>query len=435
MSKSILQAALVALLTTGVASAQTPALVPVSVYGAPKADFGVKVFPVADLVNPPKGSPLANPGDDEAMKAATEAYSKVRVTALKAEILKSIDESSWAENYGTASLEYFATGQSLLVINTPSAIAKVEQHIDTLRLVKNTFVQVEVKLFKVPSDTDSVKKVFGDKVTATMTAEEAKTLLDGLTKSGQMEVISAPKVTVSNKQTGVFEMLQQLPKDNRSVGVSCRMTPDVANDAKTIRLKVDVTNSTPSSALVDLGNGLKVQPVDSQQTCATLAMVNGGTCALRLGIHKVEQKIEQKVPVLGDLPYLDRLFRNTAIAVLPVETIAVFTVSQVKPAVPSAVLPPLPPATMPHYLQHPPTQLVEPVQAVLPLLPAPTTHLLSVHSFQPVPASLPKLMPRPVAEPTLADYHAACAAGQKDEALYLARQLLKKDPTCFASGK
>jgi Flp pilus assembly secretin CpaC len=366
MSKWILRAAVVGLMTTGVASAQKPTLPPVSTIYSPKDNYGVKVFPVADLVNPPKGSPLAEPGDDEAMKAAANAYLNVKVEELKKDVLGSMTDLVWTVNRGSAGLEYFHVGQSLLVINTPTAIARVEQHLETMRKVKNTFVQVEVKLFKVPTDNDSVKKLFGDKSTATMTAEELKTLMTGLTKAGQLEKITEPTVIIGNKKDGLMRMTRQVPGNDTPVGVSCCMTPDVASDMKTIRLRVDVTNSTPSLSLVELGNGLKVQPINSQQTCTTLALTNGGTGAVRVGIHKVEQRIEQKVPVLGDLPYINRLFRNQGIGEMRVETIAVFTATQIK-SDDKAALPPLPvppPSLMPQYLPHPAFQ---PVQAVFPM--------------------------------------------------------------------
>lgn len=138
-------------------------------------------------------------------------------------------------------------------------------------------------------------------------------------------------------------------------------------------------------------------------------MPNGGTTAVRLGIHKVEQKIEQKVPVLGDLPYLDRLFRTTGISIERIETIAVFTASHVQRDTPAMLPPPSPPTIMPQMHTYP---VIQPVQAVLP-----------------------KPMPMRVAEPTIAEYQAACAANKKDEAMQLALQLLKKDPTCFGKGK
>ena len=414
MSKKILQAALVGLLWAGAAGAQLSVMKQQGVVEPPpihltRTSLSVKVFPVGDLVCPPKGSPLAEPGDDAAMQAAATAYTNARVEAVKKQILTTVDVDTWAANGVRRSLEYFPSGESLLVINEVATLARVGECLDTMRRLRNAEVLVEVSIFKVPCDASEVKKVFGDKQTAAMTSEELQTLLGGLKKSGRIEMITEPKLVVGNQRTALMRMTKQIPGNDTPVGVSCQMTPDVASDRKSIRLKLDVTNSTSNPNGVNLGNGLKAPAVDSQQTCTTVAMPNGGTTAVRLGIHKVEQKIEQKVPVLGDLPYLDRLFRTTGISIERIETIAVFTASHVQRDTPAMLPPPSPPPIMPQMHTYP---VIQPVQAVLP-----------------------KPMAMRVAEPTIAEYQAACAANKKDEAMQLALQLLKKDPTCFGKGK
>jgi hypothetical protein len=258
-----------------------------------------------------------------------------------------------------------------------------------MRKLKDTQVMVEMRLLTVPSESEAVKKLLDGKQHAALPTAELKAMLDGLAKDGQVQMLSQPTVMLMNKQTGFVQIGQQCPQvtsvaanpngqpvakvEYAQVGLVSRLTPDVAADLKSVRLKLDVELSEANRAAVVLGNGQKACAIDFQKIETTLAVPDGGTMAVAVGTKKAERRVEHKVPVLGDLPYLSRLFRNVGVSTESMDTVAVVTVRLID-AKATPVAPPV-------AVVMPPMPVGMPVRAVPPLPVAPVT------------------MPRPVAVP------------------------------------
>lgn len=515
--RSVLAGIAAAGVTVGSATAQTPPTAtstPPLPAGVQQIAFKVtpapakpvaKVLDVADLVCPPVESPLAKPGDDAAMKAAAKAYTEARAEQLMKTIRSTVERDTWDDRGGTGTLDFYETGTSLVVRNSPAAVARVTECVERMRKLQDTQVVVEMRLLTVPSGGEAVKKLLGGKETAALSAAQLNDLLARLKADGQVEVMSQPRLTLMNKQTGFVQIGQQFPRltavapagpaglpapvaECVGVGMTSRLTPEVAADLKSVRLKLDVQLSEPSATTVDLGNGIKACPIDCQKVEATLAVPDGGSMAVLVGTKKAERRVEHKVPVLGDLPYLNRLFRSVGVSMESRDTVAVVTVRLVEMKdmpvaatrpVPTRVAPlPSVPVMLPRpvAIPAPPVgQLVPPPLPVAPPMPA----SLPAHAIPPImPVSAPVATPvevgsrwvvppmpiplmtrtvgpdglerigvdfdakptatavlAPVPDPLMTAYKAACAAGRKGEAARLARQLLAKDPTCFGWDK
>lgn len=449
MTKPFLRSVLAGIAAAGFASAQTPptSTPPVIQQVAfkvspapakPAEKVVVKVLDVADLVCPPADSPLAKPGSDAAMKAAAKAYTEARAEQLMKTIRSTVERDSW-EAGGTGTLDYYETGTSLVVRNCPATVARVAECVEAMRKLRDTQVMVEMRLLTVPSGSEAVKKLLDGKQHAPLPTAELKAMLDGLMKDGQVQMLSQPRVMLLNKQTGFVQVGQQCPQvtavaanpngqpvakvEYAQVGLMSRMTPEVAADFKSVRLKLDVELSEANRTPVDLGNGQKACAIDRQAMETTLAVPDGGSMAVMVGTKKAERRVEHKVPMLGDLPYLSRLFRNVGVSMESTDTVAVVTVRLVAvkdtPVAPPvampmpvpprlAPLPPVAPVTMPRPVAIPVPPVGQLVPPMMPVAPLPMTPTATPRPVPPMPvAVVPPMMPVPAPVAYPADDYAS----------------------------
>jgi hypothetical protein len=113
------------------------------------------------------------------------------------------------------------------------------------------------------------------------------------------DVVSQPQVVVADKQTGHFQVGQDVPyavveppKDGvdfpvtkfeyKSVGVTLRVTPLVSADGRSIRLRTEA-QSTRLGTPVDLGNGATSPVFNTQSSQTTVVIPDAGTVVLRTG--------------------------------------------------------------------------------------------------------------------------------------------------------
>ncbi len=139
--------------------------------------------------------------------------------------------------------------------------------------------------------------------------------ISALQDSGNAEIVSQPKVITGDKQTAHIQSGTQIPYQEASSSgatstsfkeavLSLEVTPQITPDDQIIMdLKVNqdsvgqiVTNGVPTIDVTEL---------------QTQVLVSNGQTIVLGGIFQTEQvKGETKVPMLGDLPYLGRLFRK-----------------------------------------------------------------------------------------------------------------------------
>ena len=462
MTKLFLRAALLGCAAAGLASAQTttppsallapPLSVPVPVpspatHAVPPPPFEtvLKTFDVADLVCPPADSPLAKPGTDPAMIAAAKAFTDVRTEQL----LKALRA---CDALNTPIRVEFTTDGKTLVVSGPEATAdKIGECVTAIRALGRSMVRVEIVVFTVPSANEAMVKVFGGKPTAAVTPDEFNKLLRELKASGAVDILSCPTLVVANRQTGFFQVGQAVPAAGCAtacdpLGITTRVMPVLSADLKSVVLDMDLSHTRPT-------NGKS--GTDCQRTHTSMVVPDGGTMAVKVGTRAVERRVEMKVPVVGDVPYLGRLFNSIGISTEATDTVAVVTVTRVADA-PSVALVPLmlPEAVVPYATPRPQpirtvgadglervgvnfTTLTKP--ATLP--PTPTRGYV----IAPAGVTLTRFAPADVVvaggvigatlnnetAALMAAYKAACAAGRTDDATRLGLQLLAKDPTCF----
>lgn len=143
--------------------------------------------------------------------------------------------------------------------------------------------------------------------------------LSALQAESKAEIISSPRLITTNKQPAYIEQGTEIPYLEASSSgatsvsfkkavLSLKVTPQITPDNRLV-LDLSVTQDRPGS-VVKTGDGEAVA-IDTQRIGTQVLVDNGETVVLG-GIyqHSVQTSVD-KVPLLGDIPYLGALFRRS----------------------------------------------------------------------------------------------------------------------------
>lgn len=140
--------------------------------------------------------------------------------------------------------------------------------------------------------------------------------LSAMEATGNGEVISQPKVVTSDKETAKILKGQEVPYQEASssgatstsfkeAALSLEVTPQITPDNRII-MEVKVTKDAPNfqAAL----NG--VPPINKNEVNAKVLVNDGETIVIGGVFENTQTKATEKVPFLGDLPFIGRVFRR-----------------------------------------------------------------------------------------------------------------------------
>jgi type IV pilus assembly protein PilQ len=138
---------------------------------------------------------------------------------------------------------------------------------------------------------------------------------------GRGEIISSPRLITANQREATIEQGVEIPyQESSSSGatttqfkkavLSLKVTPQITPDNRVI---LDLTIAKDSvGEVVPSATGGFVPSIDTREII-TQVLVNDGQTVVLGGILETERRdAEQKVPWLGDVPVLGRLFKTTA---------------------------------------------------------------------------------------------------------------------------
>lgn len=94
----------------------------------------------------------------------------------------------------------------------------------------------------------------------------------------------------------------------QTIGTTLTIAPRINPDGRVL-MRVEPSIISPRDTLVSLGNGQFATQFDQQTVQTTVSVNDGETVVLGGLITKSDQKTENKVPWLGDLPYIGAAFR------------------------------------------------------------------------------------------------------------------------------
>jgi hypothetical protein len=268
------------------------------------------VYPVAELVVP------IDYGDGRASDQTLEG----RLMEL---IKGTIAPKSWKDNGGAGTLEYAAQGMVLIVNQNREVQGEVVALLAALRRLQDVEVAVEVRVVHLSPEMaarfrlkagfeagkpDAVDKFVGittfgealgvhgppkvekiDKVidAAILTGKELYPWFELFQTDPATNIVQAPKITMANGQRAKV----------MAPGLQYRLLPKVSTDYRSVRLETNLQ--------------LAQQPlVETNGFRQTNVIPDGQTMAVSLGQVMVNARIASAVPVLGDIPFVSRLFRS-----------------------------------------------------------------------------------------------------------------------------
>ncbi len=148
-------------------------------------------------------------------------------------------------------------------------------------------------------------------------------LIRALKAQNRVDVLSYPQMSLTDNQTGFFQVGQNFPiptglsqgvgqtfqgVDYIPIGITLRVTPRINPDGKVL-MRVEPQISNPSPSLINLGNGQTATAFDTQAIQTTVLASDGETIILGGLITRRDNRLENKIPILGDIPYVGSAFR------------------------------------------------------------------------------------------------------------------------------
>ncbi len=140
--------------------------------------------------------------------------------------------------------------------------------------------------------------------------------ISALEADGRGKIVSSPRVITADQVKALIEQGTELPYQTatssgataitfRKANLKLEVTPQITPEGSVI-LDVDV-NKDSVGQITTAGFAIDTKHVQTQ-----VLVENGGTVVIGGIFQQTETNAEQRVPVLGDIPYLGALFRNSS---------------------------------------------------------------------------------------------------------------------------
>lgn len=144
--------------------------------------------------------------------------------------------------------------------------------------------------------------------------------LSAMESSGNGEIVSQPKVVTSDKETAKILKGQEIPYQEASssgatstsfkeAALSLEVTPQITPDNRII-MEVKVTKDSADYQRAINGGA---PPINKNEVNAKVLVSDGETIVIGGVFENTQSKAVSKVPFLGDVPYLGRLFRRDVV--------------------------------------------------------------------------------------------------------------------------
>ncbi len=161
---------------------------------------------------------------------------------------------------------------------------------------------------------------------ALVTGNNFNFLLRALENDGHLEVLSRPQILTADNQPASINIGQRVPLitgsqitpqggvnnqfDYRDVGVSLAVTPRIVGDGF-VQIDVQTTNSSISSSSVQINADATVPIINERRASTMVSVQSGQTVVIGGLISASEDSREKKMPLLGSIPVLGNLFKNS----------------------------------------------------------------------------------------------------------------------------
>ncbi|QLC73495.1 type IV pilus secretin PilQ [Pseudomonas sp. LPB0260] len=145
--------------------------------------------------------------------------------------------------------------------------------------------------------------------------------LSAMEKTGNGEVVSQPKVVTSDKETAKILKGAEVPYQEASssgatttsfkeAALSLEVTPQITPDNRII-MEVKVTKDAPDFSNAAASGG--VPAINKNEVNAKVLVADGETIVIGGVFSNTQSKSVDKVPLLGDIPFIGRVFRRDVV--------------------------------------------------------------------------------------------------------------------------
>jgi type IV pilus assembly protein PilQ len=145
--------------------------------------------------------------------------------------------------------------------------------------------------------------------------------LSAMQKTGNGEVVSQPKVVTSDKETAKILKGSEVPYQEASssgatstsfkeAALSLEVTPQITPDNRII-MEVKVTKDAPDFSNAASSGG--VPSINKNEVNAKVLVADGETIVIGGVFSNTQSKSVDKVPLLGDIPFIGTMFRRDVV--------------------------------------------------------------------------------------------------------------------------
>jgi type II secretory pathway component GspD/PulD (secretin) len=306
-----------------------------------------KVFSVADLVIPIP---------DQVRCGAPEPPKPLLTDALIKTVTGMVRPSSWETAGGRGRTQFTIQDYNLSVTNTPEVIAEVSDLLEALRRLQDTQIAFGTRVMVVPAEVNlsSVPAKAGE--VAFLTDRQLLTVMEAVQTDRRANLMQLPKLTTFPCQTATicctetekfFTALEAQRVDGRvalvprptlvELGTTVRLRGELSADKRFVCVNVSYTNkhvekgvemipvTTTVTPVFEGGSQGKPTPVtqflqappqvETTKIDKDGLMVPSGTHVVIAGPTVVQEtRTEFWAPVLSELPYMNRLFKNVGVS-------------------------------------------------------------------------------------------------------------------------
>ncbi|OGP20957.1 MAG: hypothetical protein A2038_03915 [Deltaproteobacteria bacterium GWA2_57_13] len=254
-------------------------------------------------------------------------------------------------------------GGNILVTDFPRALDQIARYLETIEGSVQRQVLIEARIIEVTLTGQysfgldwsaiaragalrgvtaiSPTRLLGQKLAPAdgqfqlgVTSTDFAALLSVLSQQGEVNVLSSPKLATLNNQTAVFRSatdqvffetrVTTIPTGNTvvqtsdviprtvTIGVVLAVTPQVGSDGTVVlHIRPTVTDSTRRETFQGQGTQITVPIVEVREADVIARAKEGQIVVIGGLIQERKTDDESKVPLLGDLPGIGRLFRST----------------------------------------------------------------------------------------------------------------------------
>jgi MSHA type pilus biogenesis protein MshL len=198
------------------------------------------------------------------------------------------------------------------------------------KVIANRFKSPSLRVKQIPSFDPAINGIFQ----AVFSSRDVSVLIEALSEQGEVNVLSSPKISTLNNQKAVINVGTQdvffkvervrVGSDSAgnpvfetvstpfyvSLGVTLDVTPQISRSGSII-MNIHPTVTEKLEDVISPAGDV-IAPNYTVREADTVIKARDGETVVIAGLMKDRETInEQMVPVLGNIPFLGRLFRNT----------------------------------------------------------------------------------------------------------------------------